>query len=269
MTQFFGDVLMNIPPIEEYALLYILENELRKLIENELPKVSSKWWKERIPEDVRRNAEKRIEKKKQLWPWHPAKSKNILHFLDFTDYMKIIVRKGNWRDVFQRIFNDKDLLLGKLKELKPIRDSIAHSRFLTQNERDILRINAKSILVSIWNYRINSIYVEPALELLDKGDLEKAKKLLKNGFDETKDGWVAFNLGKIYERIGELSEAMWLYEFSHRTMPLPEYRKMAEEAILRIQRKMKKIVETKKCPRCGEELPAKYVYCGMCGYKIS
>jgi len=66
--------------------------------------------------------------------------------MDFTDYSKIISKKDHWRKMFQPVFGgDVSIIVGKLKELEPIRHSIAHSRALTKNESERLSLYSKDI----------------------------------------------------------------------------------------------------------------------------
>lgn len=54
---------------------------------------------------------------------------------------KIIEVKDNWRDAFQTFFGDKDVFCGGLRELEPIRNKIAHSRKISDNEVHMLKGN--------------------------------------------------------------------------------------------------------------------------------
>jgi hypothetical protein len=131
---------------EAYSLLRALEESLRKLIEESLSFLSSDWWIERVPGDVRTNAEDRKKKNERQWPWVTGTNLNPIHYVDFPDYVKIIRKKDNWRDVFVTVFKDEELISVKLREVEPIRNAIAHSRALPRRGLERLRINAKDIL---------------------------------------------------------------------------------------------------------------------------
>ena len=131
---------------EAHRLLRQLEGSLRKLIEESLSGLSPTWWTARIPEDVRENAERRKEKDDMQWPWATGANLHPMHYVDFPDYVKIIRRKDNWREIFARIFHDEELVSSKLRELEPIRNALAHSRPLPKNGLIRLMINAKDIL---------------------------------------------------------------------------------------------------------------------------
>lgn len=133
-----------------YQVLQKLEQNMRPCISENLSKISTEWWKQRVPEDVRKNAEKRKKKNESPWLW--IKGGNpLIDFIDFTDYGKIITRKDNWSEVFRYIFEDKEQLLSKLKELEPIRNTIMHSRNLTKKQKERLQLYSDDILLLIKN----------------------------------------------------------------------------------------------------------------------
>lgn len=141
-----------IPKIQDdtpYGMLKNLENNLRLVIENELSSKSNNWWMGRIPNDVRENAEIKKQKNEKTWPWYTGKSDSLTTYLDFNDYLKIIRRGDNWKEIFKNIFIDEEWISAKFKELSPIRNSIAHNRELNKQDIDRLKINATDIISCI------------------------------------------------------------------------------------------------------------------------
>jgi tetratricopeptide (TPR) repeat protein len=61
---------------------------------------------------------------------------------------------------------------------------------------------------------------------------------LLNLFQQTKDGWVAFNLAQEYEGIDKLEEALEYYQKAEALLPLPRYREKARDAINRVKSKL-------------------------------
>jgi hypothetical protein len=131
---------------EAYELLRQLEESLRKLIEKTLSSISSDWWIERVPGDVKTNAEDRKQKNDRQWPWLTGTNLHPIYYVDFPDYVKIIRKKDNWHDVFVRVFKDEESISVKLREVEPIRNAVAHARPLPRNGLERLRINSKDIL---------------------------------------------------------------------------------------------------------------------------
>lgn len=118
---------------DSYKIVKTLETCLRELIQIKILAHDPNWWKQRVPEDVRTNAEKRKKKNESQWSRIEG-GKPLINFIDFTDYGKIITRKDNWSEIFRSIFENKEELLSKLKELEPIRNTIMHSRNLTEKQ---------------------------------------------------------------------------------------------------------------------------------------
>ena len=133
---------------EAYETLRRLETGLRGLIVSKLEALTPDWWNRRIPEDVRHNAEERMQEDSGPWPWESMKAE-LIEYVDFTDYVKIVTRRDNWKEVFVHVFGDEETISSKLKELDPIRKSIAHSRKLSSHELSRLQIYAHDILGAI------------------------------------------------------------------------------------------------------------------------
>ncbi len=140
----YNSEIRNVLP--DYEYLKGLENVLRVFIQNKLAKITSNWWKERIPEDVRVNAENRKASNESRWPWHSTSDLHPIYFVDFTDYSKIISRKDNWEQVFKPVLGGESSILAiKLRELEPIRNSLSHSRSLSESESEKLKLYSSEI----------------------------------------------------------------------------------------------------------------------------
>jgi len=126
---------------EPHILLDDLETAIRKCIKSNMEKASKNWWIERIPPDVRQKADERRNKDEI--------KRDPIQYLDFTDYVKIITRRDNWREIFQVIFKDQDISVAKLKELEPIRNAVRHTRKLTTEQRDKLKVHSRDIMRQI------------------------------------------------------------------------------------------------------------------------
>lgn len=73
----------------------------------------------------------------------------MLQYVDFNDYNSIIRRRDNWRDAFKDVFRDEEVISAKLKEIDPIRNAIAHSRELSEEQFKRLELHANDLLRSI------------------------------------------------------------------------------------------------------------------------
>ena len=130
-----------------YDILHNLEKNIRNCIKEQLMNVDEKWWKNRIPDDVRNNAEIRLQA--DLKGRENSNNIHPIEFVDFPDYTKIIIRTGNWKSVFSKIFLDDRIIYAKLKELEPMRNRLAHSRDLSEQELNKLNLLAIDILSNI------------------------------------------------------------------------------------------------------------------------
>lgn len=132
---------------EPYNILKDFENRLRLFIQSNLEKtVGEKWWKLRVPPDVQERCRERKEKREKAYPWMEEKEYPLIFYADFLDYVKIITRKDNWRQIFRQCFMDDAWIKTKLMELNPIRTDIAHGRELEPEDIQKLKMSTKEIL---------------------------------------------------------------------------------------------------------------------------
>lgn len=137
---------------ECYALLMLLEKKLRSLIVIELEKLTPSWWKQRIPSDTRANAEQRKQKREESNPGVTKQDLPLQHYLDFSDYPKIITMKLNWEDAFKKMFAKPEFVTFTLGNIMMFRNDIAHMRELPSQDRDSFVVEVKKLLriVSEW-----------------------------------------------------------------------------------------------------------------------
>jgi hypothetical protein len=130
-------------------LLTILEVELRAFISTRLSAVSDKWWKQRIPEDVRTRAEKRKHDREEPYPGRVQQDRLLWDYLDFPDLKTIITQKNNWDEAFKSVFIKPEIVQVKLDEISPFRNDIAHHRDIPLHDREIFVSNVRQILRTI------------------------------------------------------------------------------------------------------------------------
>jgi len=78
---------------------------------------------------------------------------------------------------------------------------------------------------------------------------EKVIDCLLDLFQQTNDGWVAFNIGQEYEKINKLEDALEYYQKAEELLPLSNYKERARVAIRRVRNKLKE----KKTTETAEE----------------
>ena len=77
---------------------------------------------------------------------------------------------------------------------------------------------------------------------------EKVIDCLLYLFQQTNDGWVAFNIGREYENINKLEDALKYYQRAEQLLPIDDYKEKARDSIRRIKNKLeeRKITESTK-----------------------
>jgi hypothetical protein len=90
-----------------------------------------KWYRTQLPEDVRQKFKDAVTVEKR-YPWLQLVPHHPIYYTDFPDLKKIITRNDNWLTAFQTTFGrNKDVVLGMLAELEPLRNAIAHNRAIS------------------------------------------------------------------------------------------------------------------------------------------
>ena len=168
-------------------LLNVLEKELRKLIAEELSRKSSNWWRERIPQGPRVSAEERKKSAENVKQLHGVnyEEEHSIEYLDFPHYSDIISFTVNWNDTFKAIFGDKERIRIQLQDIGYRRNSIAHSRPLKGDDKNIFVVNTRQILRQIYNYKNLEIPVKQnstdEIKISSAENTEKDKKQQKHG----------------------------------------------------------------------------------------
>jgi hypothetical protein len=133
---------------ELYPKLYVLENSLRYVIGRVLAANHGKeWWSTRAPSDVGKKVQDRRDKEKKA-PWHGKRGGHEIFYSDFGDLKKII--SNNWSD-FSGIFPDQPWITGRLEELEPARNTLAHHNPVPEHEQKRLEV-----YVEDWDMILNA-----------------------------------------------------------------------------------------------------------------
>lgn len=126
---------------EANKIITNLERAMRKTIRDAFSGTPD-WWNACIPERIKKNAESR---KSKVEGQHPliSEPEDNLSYVNFSEYDDIIL--SNWAS-FSSIFKDEEWTSIKLKELEPLRNTLMHSRSLTEHGFAKLRVNAVELL---------------------------------------------------------------------------------------------------------------------------
>ena len=127
-----------------YSLLYIFENTLRNLVKDSLTEKYGACWYDKLTDKVKRE----IEKNKKGWQGG-IPPRNDLEFTLISTLHNIINSK--WIDIFQDKFkNTNPTSLGEsLRKIEEFRNTIAHTRMLTDEEFRLFHDEIRRVLSSI------------------------------------------------------------------------------------------------------------------------
>lgn len=122
-----------------YEIFYCLEQSIRTLIVQRLSEHGDDWWKTKIPQQVRVEAEKKHndEIDKGITP----RSYELIDYTSFGELSIIIV--ANWDETFNDMFKSKDAVRKVLAMLNTLRGPIAHCSMMDEHEVSRLHISLK------------------------------------------------------------------------------------------------------------------------------
>src|SRR5258708_7569436 len=119
--------------------LYCIEVALRELIIESLHSLAgTRWYKQRLPEVVWKESLKKLADERKS-KWTQVVNHHPLYYTNFAELKVIIERHDNWRDVFQGFFESREVFVGTLAELDPIRNKVAHNRRATNADVQIAK----------------------------------------------------------------------------------------------------------------------------------
>lgn len=70
----------------------------------------------------------------------------LVDYADFTDYLPIIEKKDNWKQVYQHIFSRPEDIKESLQRLYPVRVATAHARIITLDDSLLLMVETKRVI---------------------------------------------------------------------------------------------------------------------------
>jgi hypothetical protein len=126
---------------EFYKIFYMLENDIRALVESTLEDEKDQgWWDATVPQEVRDNVKKNRDREAN--EGLPPRSAKMIDYKTFGELGEII--KNNW-DVFGGIFSgsDRNRVLRVINRLNLARGPIAHCGVLTEDEVVRLKLTVR------------------------------------------------------------------------------------------------------------------------------
>jgi hypothetical protein len=126
---------------EFYKIFYILESDIRELVESTLEDDKGQaWWEATVPQEVRENVKKNRDRESN--EGLPPRSTKMIDYTTFGELGEII--RSNW-DVFGGIFSgsDRNRVLRVINRLNLARGPIAHCGILTEEEVVRLKLTVR------------------------------------------------------------------------------------------------------------------------------
>lgn len=135
--------------VEAYQIMFVLENSLRSFIERILDKKFGKNWWNKIVEQKSTSAiavkvASRKNNESENW-YHGKRGAHEIYYSDYTDLLQIIKSFDSEFNKYFKNGSEKNLP-GKLAELAPTRNIVAHNNPITKDDLDRLRVHAKDWL---------------------------------------------------------------------------------------------------------------------------
>ena len=127
------------PPNDDISVVRKLDRHFREFIEGTLSRLGNDWWTTRVPSEIRLRAEREARMRGQT-------SASPIDYLTFAEYGRIILSAANWNEAFAAILGDRAGFEDRFRELKGLRNDVAHSRPLSTQSRVRLRELAGGIL---------------------------------------------------------------------------------------------------------------------------
>ena len=135
--------------VEAYQIIFVLENSLRSFIERALnKKFGSSWWSKLKEKKSTLAIAKKVADRKNNesgnW-YHGKRGVHEIYYSDYTDLLQIIRSFDSEFNIYFKNGSEKNLP-GKLAELAPTRNVVAHNNPITKDDLERLRVHAKDWL---------------------------------------------------------------------------------------------------------------------------
>ena len=72
--------------------------------------------------------------------------RSLISYADFTDYIEVICRRDNWREVFEVFFRRRESVRESFQRLYPIRLDTMHARPITQEDELLLFVETRQLM---------------------------------------------------------------------------------------------------------------------------
>lgn len=132
-----------------YSRLRRLETAVRRLIKEVMYKAYGEtWMKQRLPPGMLASWRDKREAAVKACVVGAADCP-LIDYADFSDYLQIIERRDNWREVFKGIFGRPEDVRESFQRLFPVRIATMHARFVTLGDELLLVVEMRRLMRAI------------------------------------------------------------------------------------------------------------------------
>lgn len=206
-----------------YAALFLLENVLRELIIQRLSDAKGpRWYKSALPGGAVMQKYKSAIDYQRKTSWTTAIPHHPIHYLDYPELLVVIERNDNWRDAFEQVFQRKDVVIGALRSIEPLRNAIAHNRRISESDVDLV----KAALIQVRTCIGDEEYQQLSRSFTDASTIHDSLRNLRHLALSCQDCVRSFAPSPSLDFWGnEVSEAWWFDDeyLELRTQPIREF----------------------------------------------
>lgn len=126
-----------------HKLLLRLETQLRRFIDKHMTSaVGPNWAKHRLPNNVY----EQWTAKKTTAMKNGAKNQPLIAYADFSEYVSIITKRDNWKNVFAAFFGREEDVREAFQRMHYIRLDTMHARTITQDDLLLLLTETRRLM---------------------------------------------------------------------------------------------------------------------------
>jgi len=126
-----------------YEWLNRLETQLRRFIDRCMTEAFGlDWPRQRLPNGMHDQWQDKKRKASEAG----SAERPLIAYADFTDYVSIICRADNWREIFRPFFRRPENVRESFQRLHPIRLDTMHARLITQDDELLLYVEARRLM---------------------------------------------------------------------------------------------------------------------------
>ena len=133
-------------------LISNLERKLRNIVVQELSRDDPAWWENKIPPRIKEDVMLERQKDKMRKEDLQIPNYENIEEIYFLDLYTILTARKNWKNNFEKIFHDQDILKAKLFELAPFRNLTMHGKPLTAHIERKIQVYYEDIILLMENY---------------------------------------------------------------------------------------------------------------------